>query len=45
MLRELGYELVDEAAHQQHEQELQQQDLGTTYDPEAPLPSYELEED
>jgi tetratricopeptide (TPR) repeat protein len=40
MLRELGYELVEES----HAQERQHYDANASYDPEAPLPSYELEE-
>jgi tetratricopeptide (TPR) repeat protein len=39
MLRELGYELVDESQQAPHDTE-----LGSSYDPEAPLPSYDLDE-
>jgi tetratricopeptide (TPR) repeat protein len=50
MLRELGYELVDESqqqaqAAQTQEQAQQLPSYGTSYDAEAPLPSYDLDDD
>ena len=51
MLHELGYELVDDAQQQQQQHAQQQQQgqqlpsYGTSYDAEAPLPSYDLDEE
>lgn len=48
ILRELGYELVDETQAQAEpapaQPEPAQPAYGATYDPEAPLPSYDLDE-
>ena len=48
MLRELGYELVEEPDDEDVESQGSQEDeaaaAGRPYDPEAPLPSYDLEE-
>ena len=48
MLRELGYELVEEPDDGLSSRDSQDDEAGTTigqpYDPEAPLPSYDLEE-